>query len=68
MSNMTSDKLPELLYIEECEDCGGRGDWDTGLGIYDYSVCSSCDGTGINSWAVEQNKIIREQNGGNDGR
>jgi DnaJ-class molecular chaperone len=68
MSNMTSDKLSELLYIEQCEDCGGRGDWDTGLNYTDYMVCSSCEGTGIDSWAVEQNKIIREQNGGNDGR
>jgi DnaJ-class molecular chaperone len=68
MSDMRSDKLPELLYNEECEDCGGRGDWDTGYSIRDYAVCSSCDGTGIDSWAVEQNKIIREQNGGYNGR
>jgi len=66
MSDLRSDKLPELLYIEQCEDCGGRGSWDTGPSIHDYAYCSSCEGTGVDVWAVEKNKVIREQNGGCD--
>jgi DnaJ-class molecular chaperone len=63
MSDLRSDKLPELLYIEQCEACGGQGTWDAQT-FPEYYTCSDCDGTGIDSWAVEKNKVIREQNGG----
>jgi len=61
MSDMTKDKEPELLYDEVCQDCGGRGDWDTGPNYQDYAVCDCCDGTGIDSWAVIKNQEIRER-------
>lgn len=64
MSDLRTDKWEELEYIEQCQDCGGRGDWDTGLNYTDYQVCDSCEGTGIDSWAVEQNRKMRMQNGG----
>jgi len=64
MSDLRADKLEELEYIEQCDACGGRGSWDTGPSIHDYAVCEDCEGTGIDAWAVEKNKIIREQNGG----
>ena len=64
MSDLRQDRIPELEYIEQCEACGGRGSWDTGPNYQDYAVCDECEGTGVDAWAVEQNRIIREQNGG----
>jgi DnaJ-class molecular chaperone len=64
MSDLRTDKWEELEYIEQCEACGGRGSWDTGPSIHDYACCEDCEGTGIDSWAVEQNRKMRMQNGG----
>tara|TARA_R100001163_G_scaffold33968_1_gene26285 strand:- start:23619 stop:23816 length:198 start_codon:yes stop_codon:yes gene_type:complete len=63
MSDLRQDKVQELEYIEQCEACGGQGTWDS-QNFPDYFICEDCEGTGIDSWAVEQNRIIREQNGG----